>query len=297
MPDRQTSDLTNLAGKTALIDGDIVVYRCAAAAQKTHYLVTFEDGQAVDFFDNHRDAKEKAKDCGIIWSRKEVQPLENALQITKTCLNNTLELLKTDDYKVFLTGKRNFRDNIAITNPYKDRRAERPKWYGEVRDYLVANWGATVTDGIEADDAIGIEATKLGDKSVIVSNDKDLDQIAGWHFDWTSHECYRVSPRDAAYAFYSQVLSGDATDTVVGLPGIGPAKAGKFLDGAGNVRELFERTWSAYRSHLGDMPTVKQQWDYFMEQACLVYILRQHDLYYSPPYIPEEVMLEDSRRK
>lgn len=281
------SELTNVAGKTALIDGDIVVYRCAAAAEKTHYIVETSQGEWLHA-DNHKEAKEiTSASGGDIWSRKEVQPVENALQITKTCLNNTLELLKTNDYKVYLTGKRNFRDTIAVTNPYKDRRPERPKWYRDVRDYLTTYWGATITDGIEADDAIGIEATRLGDKSVIVSNDKDLAQIAGWHFDWTAHTVTRVSQRESAFNLYSQILSGDATDTVVGIPGIGPAKAAKHLDGAGNVRDLFERSWAAYRSHFGE--DLKKTWDYFLEQAQLVYILRREGEFYKPPYIPEEV--------
>jgi 5'-3' exonuclease len=283
--------LTDLSGKTALVDGDIVVYRCAAAAEKTHYLVTYAGEEVKALYDNHKDAKAAATELGdgVIWSRKEVQPVENALQIAKTCLNNTLELLKTNEYKVYLTGKRNFRDTVAVTHPYKDRRPERPKWYRDVREYLVAHWGATVSDGIEADDAIGIEATRLGPECVIVSNDKDLSQIVGWHFDWTSHLVRRVGPKEAAHNLYRQILSGDATDTVVGIPGIGPAKAGKLLDGARDVRDLFERSWAAYRSHFGESLDGPDIWNYFLEQAQLVYILRREGEFYKPPYIPEEV--------
>lgn len=281
-------DYKAVYGKTALVDGDTFVYRCAAVAEKTHYLAhNGMDRTIAQEFDNHRDAKKFSEESPygtIIWSRKEVQPVENALQATKFAMEALLEKIKPSDIKVFISGHNNFRYEIAKTNPYKARRAERPRYYGDVRDYLTSKYAATTTDGIEADDSIGIHLTRLGDKGIAVTNDKDLDQIPGWHFNWVTNELYRVSPKDGAFALYSQILSGDATDTVVGIPGIGPSKAAKLLEGARNTSDLYQRTWSAYQSHAGEIGLEGQDlYDYFIEQANLVYILKEVGERYKPP--------------
>ena len=37
----------------------------------------------------------------------------------------------------------------------------------------------------EADDTIAIRATELGDEAIIVSLDKDFDQVVGWHYNFS----------------------------------------------------------------------------------------------------------------
>lgn len=278
-----------LHGREALIDGDSLVYRCGFSAEKTHYLV--EHDVELDLprkydwnmkFESAKDAKahiEEAAGFGwpsVLWSRKEYQPLEFALQATKTTIESILEKAKPKDFTIYLSGRDNFRYDIA--DYYKGNRdhTAKPKYWRDVRDYLIANWGAVVTDGIEADDAIGIGGSSPS--CCIVSNDKDLDQIAGWHYDWTKSRVYQVSRRQADFALYSQILSGDATDNVPGVDGIGPVKAGKLLEGAKNSTELFERCWAVYRDRYGDTAR-----DYFLEQARLMYIHRKPNDEYRPP--------------
>ena len=95
-----------------------------------------------------------------------------------------LDLPHCQRWSLHLTGKGNFRDEIAVTAPYKGNRkdAEKPKHYKLIRDYLVYSWDAVIWEGMEADDAIAIEATELAGDGVIVSLDKDLDQVVGWHY-------------------------------------------------------------------------------------------------------------------
>ena len=40
--------------------------------------------------------------------------------------------------------------------------------------------------------------------------------------------------------FYSQILTGDAVDNIIGLKGIGPKKAEKSLKGCTTVQELYK---------------------------------------------------------
>ena len=86
------------------------------------------------------------------------------------------DLVDTEEHELFLTGKANFRNDIAVTAPYKGNRKDvkKPVHLPLLREYLQTAWGASVSDGQEADDDIAIRATELGDESIIVSIDKDF---------------------------------------------------------------------------------------------------------------------------
>jgi len=99
-------------------------------------------------------------------------------------------------YRIFLQGGGNYRDRIATIQPYKGNRdpSARPKYFDEIRSYLVDFWGAEVITGMETDDACGIEQWKHKDRSTcIVSLDKDLDNIPGWHYNYVKDEFYYVT--------------------------------------------------------------------------------------------------------
>ena len=134
--------------------------------------------------------------------------------------------LDCDDYKGFLTGKGNFRNDIAVTVPYKGQRvADKPVHYKALREHLVNSWGFVITEGIEADDAVGIAAYAVSeDESIMVHIDKDLNQFRGWHYNYRKREKYYVSEFEGLVNFYTQILTGDRIDNIVGLKGIGPAK-------------------------------------------------------------------------
>lgn len=250
----------------ALLDGDSWVYRCGFAAEKTHYLVTcgkpytdnFEANPILGVCDDAKSAKQIVKEQEIenplIWTRKEYEPLENCLQMVKSSLENTLNVLGTKEYRLYLSGRRNFRDEVF--SEYKANRdgMARPKYFVDIRDYLVSQWGARACDGFEADDAIGMDGVSLGSSAVIVAVDKDLDQIPGQHYNWVSGEQYSVSPKDGMRFFYEQLLSGDSTDNIPGLKGIGPAKATKALAECANPQECAGVVYSMYRQMVGGPP-------------------------------------------
>jgi len=123
-----------------------------------------------------------------------------------------IDLPHCQRWSLHLTGKGNFRDEIAVTAPYKGNRkgAEKPKHYKLIRDYLVYSWDAVIWEGMEADDAIAIEATELKGDGVIVSLDKDLDQVVGWHYNFVKDNLYYIDQETANFNFYKQFLTGDA---------------------------------------------------------------------------------------
>jgi hypothetical protein len=156
--------------------------------------------------------------------------------------------LDCEDYKGFLTGKGNFRNDLAVTAPYKGQRtSEKPVHFQALRCHLVTSWGFTVVKGIEADDAVGIAAYAVPeDKTIMVHIDKDLNQFRGWHYNYRKKEKYYVSEFEGLVSFYTQILTGDRIDNIVGLKGIGPVKAKKLLADCTNETELFKAVLEAY---------------------------------------------------
>ena len=79
------------------------------------------------------------------------------------------EDLEAETYQGYLTGKENFRYDIARTAPYKgNRTAPKPKHLQLIRDYLVSAWDFQVSVGQEADDSIAIEHTARNHESIIL---------------------------------------------------------------------------------------------------------------------------------
>jgi 5'-3' exonuclease len=180
------------------------------------------------------------------------------------------------DYQGFLTGSNNFRKDIAKTKTYKgNRKQPRPKHYDIIREYLVKAWGCEVIEGQEADDAIGIKAYEFEDKEdfVIMSIDKDLDMIEGWHYNFVKDNKYFVEQFDAITNFYRQILTGDKVDNIPGLKGIGPEKADKILKDCSTEEELFEAVLKAYDGNI----------DYLTEMGQLLWIRRKPNEIWQPP--------------
>ena len=172
-----------------------------------------------------------------------------------------------------MTGSSNYRHDYAVTAPYKgNRKGEKPKHHGLLRDYLKFSWNGKVYEGIEADDAIAIDATELGDESVIVSLDKDFDQVQGWHYNFVKKEKYYITADEGLLNFYMQFLVGDRIDNIIGVKGIGPVKAKKLLEDQ-TEQEMF----STCVEQLGSEERAR-------ENGILLYLQRKPDEIWSPPH-------------
>lgn len=182
-----------------------------------------------------------------------------------------IDLPEIQTWELHLTGKTNFRNDVAITAPYKgNRKAEKPVHYHLLRTYLEASWGASVSCDMEADDVLAIRATELGEDSVIVSLDKDLDQVAGWHYNFAKKSLYQIDEAEGLFKFYKQMLTGDRVDNIVGVRGIGDKKAEKLLEG-----KTEKEMWDVCVGLLG--------YDRAVENGHLLYMLRRYDDSFTPP--------------
>lgn len=164
--------------------------------------------------------------------------------IARHRLGETIEIiceeLGTEEFELFITGKENFRNEYAVTAPYKGNRSgAKPVHYDTLREYMV-EIGAVLVEGQEADDAIAIRATELGmEEAFIVSIDKDFDQVEGWHYNFVKKQQYYISKTQGLLNFYMQFLTGDRIDNIIGVKGIGAVRAKKLLEGK-TEREMYE---------------------------------------------------------
>ena len=252
--------------KCILVDGDILVYRAGFAVQ----------------------------------SNDDNPPVSHALQAVKMMLNNLhyknaagakdLEQYRT---VVYLTSddSSNFRYKIAKTKPYKGNRTKaRPIHYDAIREYLIVYRDAELVFDMEADDALGITQMALSftannalmgqtylnrDNSTIVTIDKDLDQIPGWHYNFVKDKRYYVSKRWAYQNFCEAMLKGDAVDNIRGYEGIGPVKARQAM--AACRRDKKEMIQAVY-----DLYVTKYNEEYFMEMGNLLWIRREERTGWEP---------------
>jgi hypothetical protein len=200
----------------------------------------------------------------------------------KICLARCAEFMEelvmkpwVGDYQGFLTGSNNFRKDIAVTAPYKGNRTQaKPKHYELIREYLNKAWGCEIIEGQEADDAIGIRAYEMEDVEdyIIMSIDKDLDMIRGWHYNFIKNTKYLINDQEAIKHFYTQILTGDRVDNIVGLKGVGPKKAEKILQDCVTEADMYKAVLEAYDN---DEERV-------LENGQLLWIRRKENQIWSP---------------
>lgn len=115
-------------------------------------------------------------------------------------VNEWMRKADADSVLLYVTDSAsNFR--LKLASFYKEQRVEKPKppLFDEIKSYLVEAYGATWSNGCEADDEISIEAWrrhkafdgdlwgfthKAWSDFIIGSMDKDLNIVTGWHVDW-----------------------------------------------------------------------------------------------------------------
>ena len=179
-----------------LIDADFIVYKACAAAESE-----------VDFGD----------DVILVTSNFDDAYRATERELTKI-RNNFGEF---SDMILFFSDSKNFRKQIEKS--YKGHRnRKKPCGYKRVINALKKEYKVIIKPTLEADDAMGIYATKFPG-NCIVSPDKDMRQIPGklYNFD----EVFTVSKEEGAKWHLIQSLAGDQTDGYSGVPGIGVKRA------------------------------------------------------------------------
>lgn len=188
------------------------------------------------------------------------------------------------DFKIcFGTGK-NFRYDIAQTQPYKEERPQKPLLYEVVRDYMLRKYKdkMLIVDGVETDEIVTQEVWKAWIKSgrdfdkldaVGVWIDKDLGQFPQYQYNFDKPDLglIKIEPLEALKNLAVQCLKGDTIDSVPGLPelplemfkkygirkpgkpGLGEKTARGLVDPCKTPKEVFERVVEAYKGYYGEV--------------------------------------------
>lgn len=126
-----------------------------------------------------------------------------------------------------------FRHELLPSYKSNRKAVRKPVGFKALRDNIIENQETVVVPGIEADDTLGILATRYrrrGRRAIVVSPDKDLLTIPGELIrDIDNPKVIKINEEQAHYAFMFQTLTGDSTDCYKGCPGIGPKKANDIL--------------------------------------------------------------------
>jgi DNA polymerase-1 len=200
-----------------LIDGDVIAFIAAAAAQKIYL-----DGFGI------------------------VQPFAHKAEgeaIVDNLLAGLQFLHKSKKATIYLSDpEQNFRKDILPT--YKGNRHEdfagqsRPLLLWYLKDYLTEKYKATFWPRLEADDVLGILLTEPQDfeTRMIAGKDKDFKTVPGLYAPLKKVDAYgkpliiETTPWEAVRFHLYQVLKGDPTDGYQGCPGMGDTRANELLD-------------------------------------------------------------------
>lgn len=209
-----------------LIDSDILIYQAIAAAEQE---LEFEEGMFI-LHTNMADAK------------------DNFISQLKDVLDKAQE----ENYCLCLTdSKVNWRKEVYPLYKSNRKNTRKPLGFYQFRAWVEAEYAEHIfwRPTLEADDVIGILATKPNNRAVIWSKDKDLKQIPGLHLstkDDGGPLLAEVSKEEGDYFHLRQTLTGDAVDGYPGCPGIGPVKADKVLQDKMGGHTSWERVVLTY---------------------------------------------------
>jgi len=205
------------------------------------------------------------------WQQPNVEAaLENYKKIVQ---QHWIDPVWSEEQFIYCGGKDNFRYELCPN--YKANRKEPPEdasLFRPLMAKIIEEGLAIPSDGMEADDMVRIKATEcasLGKDFTVVHIDKDLDCIPGKHYNPRKETFYEIDIDSADLFYWTQMLKGDPTDNLPGLPKIGPKKAEKMLAGVPMKRRK-HRVFAAYRAQYG----VVEWKEKLLETANGIHILR-----------------------
>lgn len=242
----------------ALVDGDLICYKACHCAEYMTYDLPDEGlfrykQDAKDYIQWNYEDDEREELLNHLVPVRVVLPIGKAKSACDEIIGGALNALGVSSYEVYLSGKDNFRKLISYPVKYKgNRKAEKPVYFEFIREYLIEKYNAKVVDGMEADDILSIRQHELRGNSVIVSIDKDMKQVPGKHYNTDTKEIITINKLEAFRNLGIQMLTGDATDNILGIDGLGPKKAQKILGGKKTEKEIYDTITAEYKKFWPD---------------------------------------------
>ena len=282
------------------VDFDTIIYRYAISLQKTTVEVSYKDNGVTKVFKNITEFRGRNKkepggwfgDVNVFFNSNFLLKDCNINKKTKIILKDNVahkhitayvEELKQDfeEVKIIVGGNNNYRYKIFPN--YKKDRGEKPLRLLQVKDWTINNLeNVVVADGCEADDycsIIGWWAYRNKKDDVVIGGcDKDLLQIPGkhWNYDKREEGIIEVDIFTAHHNLCKQLLLGDVTDGIKGLPlttseicdkynikqgGVGKIKTEQILSNINTIEGLYRAVEECYKSYY------KEEWKSALNQT------------------------------
>lgn len=251
-----------------LHDGDVYLYNVGFAAEAYWRMLFEERGEEVDLEANP-------------------PPFDIVMDMLEGRINNSHAIIETkEEPTFFFTGKTNFRNDISTTG-YKLRAGRKPFHYWNIKAFLHGKYECVTKEGFEADDLLAMELHKDPENAIIISIDKDLLQVEGWHYMFEYGNVASFGPHKVegygslwldgktlrGYGdkfFLAQCIMGDTVDSIIGIPKKGPVAALKTLADTESYLEGFEAVLEAYKDFYGE-----EGEDKLLENGRLLWMTRE----------------------
>jgi len=253
--------------RCALIDADSIIFKAGCANETREYQIF--DGDTIVHtckYKKESDGFMHGNPDLVLKKTKYAGELSHSLANAGSILESILDRLPHASHRVFIKGEGNFR--FGLYPEYKAQRDPdgKPIHEQEIREYLIKYKGAETVDGEEVDDKVSYLQCADLSTGCIVAVDKDLWNTPGEHFNYDTGVLEFVTHEQANYNFWKQMLTGDRSDNVPGLHGIGPATAVTLLKGmnANHGKEVLQ----AYRA-------AKKPLSYFTLMGRLLWMRRK----------------------
>ncbi len=281
---------------TALLDADMLPYIVGFTADPEAWLFVLRKADTKKLKPYSRK--------WFKWLHRQPQ-CQDAINHCDSMVNNWVHGAEADSAILYLTvGNGNFRYDIAFSREYKGtRKQDKPPFFELLKWHLIVKHNAIQSLAEEADDLMateqysrnqllvsegakqGSQESKRFSNTIIVTKDKDLRMVAGWHSNpdinkgepfWVDYKGWLEPiyyPEDHRYAgkmkklggagmafFYAQMLMGDSVDNYQGIPLMGMQKTYDALKDCKNLKAMKAKVELLYQRKYRTEPFKFESW-------------------------------------
>lgn len=235
-----------MTSKTKIcLDADAILYRAAAGAEIKEIICKHASGKEFMFKTRTEFYGHYKKKAGGWLSKNSQYKLEEfeiedivtpkPLEVMQKSLDAIIkEITERYDTKLvygYVGGEGNFRKNIATLQEYKGNRNDlvKPFHFQSAKSYIISEYNCKVIDGIEADDAVAMDAYdahKNKQSLICAAIDKDFNSCVGTWYNFVNrtelivppaYGALRLNDKDEPKGYgrvwlYYQILHGDTSD-------------------------------------------------------------------------------------
>jgi 5'-3' exonuclease len=264
----------------AIIDGDVLAYQsCRSRHNRDNSPIQLDsNGQKIPIKYTAAEDAKYLRECWDSFKRE---------------LNKLIEKLYCSDYIMAVKGHGCYRK--LLYPDYKANRHDKPQstpqneFVPVLRKLAIHEGYAIPANDCEADDLIRIwaeEARRAGQDHIICSIDKDLRCIPGrhyvMHYDSEKQKILSISEDEARRHYYQQLLKGDPTDNIPGVPRVGPVKAEQMITACSTEQEMQETVVEQYLIAYGP----DDWYSHFLINAKLIHLQTTHFDYFDCSHWP-----------